>query len=311
MSQTRFIFLVLPEVHLLDLAGPEQAILESIEFGAPFTMVHCTTHTELQSSAGLSLRPICHFSAIECQSGDYLIVPGARMTYITSPEFRKQTALLDWIQKAHLHGAHVASICSGAFVLGWAGLLHGRSCTTHFQQVAYLQQLFPTAKVQRNCLFTEQSGVMTSAGIASGIDLALHIIEQIMGGHFAHRVARELVVYTRRKGEQAQLSELLAHRNHLHDGIHRAQDYLVTHLDQDTSLMVLAQQANMSERNFTRIFRKETGMSVVEYLNFLRRARINELLNKPDLSRRQIARQCGLRSERHLARLIKSTNLTA
>jgi transcriptional regulator GlxA family with amidase domain len=306
MTQTRFVFLLLPGVHLMDLAGPEQAVLEAIDFGADFEILHCGTQPALQTSAGLPLRPSCHFSDVVCGAGDYLVIPGVRVAYLASAEFRREDALFAWLCAAHQRGARLVSVCTGAFVLGWAGLLNGIPCTTHFQQIGHLQRLFPTAKVQENRLFTEHGRILTSAGIASGIDLALHLIEQLKGPHLAHRVAREMVVYTRRTGEHRQQGDLMAYRNHLHEGVHRAQDYVVEHLDGDTSLATLAGLANMSERNFTRIFRRETGMSVVEYLNFLRRARIGALMKNPDLSRRQIAEKCGLRSERHLARLLRA-----
>jgi transcriptional regulator GlxA family with amidase domain len=169
-----------------------------------------------------------------------------------------------------------------------------------------LQRDFPRLKVQENVLFTEKDGIFTSAGVASGIDLTLHILEKEMGAHFAHKVAREIVVYLRRDGSQAQQSVFLSHRNHLHAGIHAVQDWLLENLHHKASLSQLAERANMSTRNFTRIFKKETGTTIGDYLALLRREKIRELLKKPDLSRRQIAEKVGLASERHLSRLAKN-----
>lgn len=169
-----------------------------------------------------------------------------------------------------------------------------------------LQQLYPKAKVVENVLFTEDGNIYASAGIASGIDMALYIVEKIMGSFFAHKVARELVIYTRRSGNQHQHSELLNYRNHIHTGIHKTQDWLHENLHKKVSLKFLAGIANMSDRNFTRVFKKETSLTVNEYITLLRKEKITQLLNNPDMSRAQIAKQCGLKSERQVSRLINN-----
>jgi transcriptional regulator GlxA family with amidase domain len=163
-----------------------------------------------------------------------------------------------------------------------------------------------SAKVQENVLFTEDDGVMTSAGVASGIDLALHIVSTLTDDYFCFKVAREIVVYSRRRGNQAQQSVFLSYRNHIHSGVHAVQDWLQEHLHERALLENLAEIACMSTRNLTRIFKQETGITVHDYITILRQERISELLKNPDISRVQIAQQCGLQSERQISRLITS-----
>lgn len=305
MQKTKFIFLVLPEVHLLDLAGPDQVISESIDFGANFEITYAGTEKNLQSSAGLGIGPLQHFSKIKYKAGDFIVIPGSRIKYIFSDAFKKNATLFKWLATAHQNQVNLVSICVGAFVLAESGVLNGLSCTTHFQLTEKLQTAFPQLHVKENVLFVSEGNIHTSAGIASGIDLMLYLVEKLAGGYFAHKVSRELVVYNRRPGIAEQLTPHFNYRNHIHSGIHKVQDHIAAHIHKKHSLSSLAEIARMSERNFTRIFRNETGLSVNAFIREIRIARIRELLNNPDFSKKQIAEQVGLNSERQLDRLIK------
>lgn len=300
----KFLFVMLPEMHLLDLAGPEQAIVESIDFGADFEIVHCGINEGINTYSGLNISVLKNYREIILNQGDFIFIPGSRVNYFLSDKFKKETEFFDWLNLQYSRKVNVCSICSGSFALAQAGLLDGKEATTHFKRTAQLAELFHLVKVRENILFTEQKGIYTSAGIASGIDLTLHIIEKLKGSYFAYKVARELVVYNRRNGEHAQKSILLEFRNHMHYGIHRAQDMVNESLDKGLAVADLADAANMSERNFTRIFKKETGITVGEYIRKIRVERINQLMKNPDISRLQIARKCGLKSERQLRRII-------
>jgi transcriptional regulator GlxA family with amidase domain len=300
-------FLILPHTHIMDLAGPDQVIFEAIGFGATWRISYCSFTNDIMTSAGLPFGPVQDFREVVLQPGDYLMVPGADVQYMmSSGVLQQQTALLEWIRELHRKKVHICGICTGAYVLAMSGILDGKTCTTHWQKTRELQDLFPRITVLENVLFTEQDGIFTSAGIASGIDMTLHIVEQQMGAYFAHKVARELVVYQRRSGGQSQQSVFLAYRNHIHAGIHAVQDWLQEHLDQPKSIRELADIACMSERNFTRVFKKTTGLTVNAYTNKLRLENIKTLLKNPNLTRAQIAYSCGLDSERHLSRIIKN-----
>lgn len=303
MEKIKIVFLVLPHVHLMDLAGPDQVFLEATGYGAPFEMEYCCTQNNISTSAMLPFGKLKHFLKVKIAAGDYLFIPGAEVQYLQSKAFKTNRSLFKWIKHCSDEGVNLCSICSGAFVLAETGLLNNRNCTTHWKRTAELQQLYPEAKVIENVLFTQEDNIYTSAGIASGIDLALHIVEQLKGTWFAHKVARELVIYNRRSGNHKQKSELLDFRNHIHAGIHKVQDWLQEHLHQKISVVELAEMANMSSRNFTRIFKKETSLTVNEYITLLRKEKISQLVKNPDLTRSQIAQQCGLKSERHVHRI--------
>lgn len=304
---TRIVFLILPNTHLMDLAGPDQVFLEAIGYGADFTLDYCSYAPELTTSAGLPLGKVKHFTDIALEKGDYLMVPGADVHFILhNPSLRAQTALFEWVRSAHARRVNIGSVCTGSFFLAICGILDGKPATTHWKRIHELQVHFPKVKVVENVLFTEQDGIYTSAGVAAGIDMALYIVEQLKGAFFAHKIARELVIYIRRGGSESQHSIFLDYRNHIHAGIHAVQDWLQEHLQEKTNLAALAEIACMSERNFTRVFKKEIGLTVNAYLLLLRKAKIKELRQNRDLSLRQIASACGLESERQVSRIIKS-----
>jgi transcriptional regulator GlxA family with amidase domain len=301
---TTFVFLILPQVHILDLAGPNQAIHEAIDYQADFEMEYCGLEQNAVTASGLPFGRVPHFSKIKMRQDDFLIIPGSGFSYLTSKEFLKNKALFDWIRTVYQQGVNVCSVCMGAFVLAESGLLDGKRCTTHFKKTKELQKRYPKLQVVENILYTDQDGIYTSAGIASGIDLALYIIEKLKGGHFAHLVARELVVFNRRAGSDSQESEFMQFRNHIHTGIHKVQDFIFDNIGQKSTLPELADLAAMSERNFTRIFKKETGITVIEYINVVRKAKAREFLKNPGLSKIEIANKVGLQSDKQLARIL-------
>ncbi len=306
---TKFTFLLLPQIHILDLAGADQAIHEAIDFEADFEVEYCGIGGNIFTTSGLPFGNVQHFTKINLSKGDFLIIPGIDYSYLTSKDFSRNKALFEWIRNQYQIGVNICSICVGAFVLAESGLLDGKPCTTHFRKTKELQQRYPKIKVQENILFTDVDGIYTSAGIAAGIDLFLHIIEKLKGSHFAHFVARELVVYSRRNGADNQESDFLKFRNHIHIGIHKAQDYIYENIQTKTSLYDLAALANMSERNFTRIFKKETGITVNQFITSIRKTKATELLKNPDFSKIEIANKVGLQSEKQLSRILNNPTL--
>lgn len=299
----KIVFLISPKTHFLDLAGPDQVFYEAIEFGAPFKVEYCNYTSASYTSSGLYFNHLLPYDQLELHAGDYIFIPGMDAKLVIENKI-VPPAVFAWLQKAYEAGVNICSVCTGSFLLAHCGLLNGKSCTTHWKHTQTLQHLCPRAKVKENVLFTEQEGIFTSAGVASGIDLALHILEKEVGHYLTHKVARELVVYIRRGGHEAQHSVFLSYRNHLHTGVHHVQDWLNENLHKKCSIDELAEMAHMSTRNFTRIFKKETGITVSDYITVLRQERIKELSKKPDLSRRQIAEQIGLQSDRQLRRVM-------
>jgi transcriptional regulator GlxA family with amidase domain len=306
MSSKKIVFLILPHIHLLDLAGADQVFLEARDYGADIEISYCSFASEIKTSTAFPFGRLQHFSEVQLSAGDYLIVPGAEVDYMLSADFRSQKEVFGWLNALFQQKVVLCSICTGAFVLALAGLLNGKKCTTHWKRTKQLQATFPQLQVIENILYVEDGGILTSAGVTSGIDLALHIVGLLKDEMIAFKVARELVVYMRRQGHHAQQSIFLQHRNHIHGGVHRVQDWIQENIHQKVNLDDLGEIACMSPRNLTRVFRKETGVSINDYVTLVRKERITELLKNPDLTRQQIAQRVGLKSERQVSRIVKA-----
>jgi len=291
------IFLLLPEVEILDLAGPLQAFHEANRARRRYDVRLCSTRDRICSDQGLWLSDLEPLPVVD--DDDLIIVPG--MPYRATE--RLDRAAVRWLKTSHDAGAHLASICTGAFVLGEAGLLDGRRCTTHWSRTTELQQRFPRATVLTDRLFVTDGEITTSAGIASGIDMALALIERAHGPLAAAEVAREMVVYIRRDGSDAQQSVYLDYRAHLHPGIHRVQDALIHQPAKQHSLTELASIAAMSPRHLTRLFRQTTGISVHDYATRIRLELARTLLHDPTLTMEAIAAKCGFESARQFRRV--------
>ncbi|HWW08525.1 GlxA family transcriptional regulator [Collimonas sp.] len=213
-----------------------------------------------------------------------------------------QTAVR-WL-RTHWNDSHrLLCICTGALLAGYAGLLDGRQCTTHHSHCDDLRRIAPRAHVLENRIFVEDRNVYTSAGVTTGIDLALHVVAQITGHARSASIARSLVVYMRRAGSDPQLSPWLACRNHLHPAVHRVQDAIIGNPANDWNLQQLADIACTSERHLTRLFREHTGSSLVDYIQRIRVALARELLTQSKLDMEHVAQQAGFNSTRQLRRV--------
>jgi transcriptional regulator GlxA family with amidase domain len=293
----RVILLLLPRVEVLDFAGPLQVFHEANRHGARFEVQICAPEPELVTDQGLWLSRLAPLP--EPESGDLVLVPGGPMaTRMETPR-----RVLDWLRRAARAGARMGSVCTGAFALGAAGLLDGRSCTTHWSRTADLRRRFPKAKVLEDRLYVMDGALLTSAGIASGIDLALALVEAECGPRVTARTAREMVVYLRRDGAHRQESVYLDHRSHLHPGVHRVQDWLTAHPERAAALPDLAELAAMSVRSLTRQFREATGLTVKAFATKVRLERAGDLLKNPELTLEAVASRCGFQDARQLRRL--------
>ncbi|MDT0441731.1 GlxA family transcriptional regulator [Streptomyces johnsoniae] len=189
-------------------------------------------------------------------------------------------------------GARIASICTGAFVLAAAGLLDGRRATTHWAACDRFRALFPRVRLDPDILYAEDGHVLTSAGVASGIDLCLHMVRTDFGAAVANAVARRTVVPPHRDGGQAQFVERPVPAPRVHS-TGRARAYALAHLDRPLPLAELAAQEAMSVRTFTRRFREETGVSPQRWLTGQRIERARQLLEDSDLPVDRIAHASG------------------
>jgi len=294
----RALVLLLPYVHALDFAGPVQAIHEANGFGAKYELRYVGTAREIRSAQGF------RFGAVEplprVTGSDWVLVPGtesARLEELKAPS--------EWLQEAGRNAARVTSICSGAFALAKAGLLDGRLCTTHWKLTSRLREWSPTARVLENRLYVRDGIVVTSAGEASGIDMALALIQEDQGPALAAKVAREMVVYARRSGQSDQQSAYLQFRAHTHPGVHRVQDWIVEHPDRKATLGVLADVAALSPRHLTRVFREATGVTLIAFAHRVKLEVARVLVQNRALSLEAIANRCGFDDARQLRRLWK------
>lgn len=297
------VFVVPPAVQLLDLTGPLQVFYEAATYGQPYRLSYCSFQDAVCSAAGLGVGPLQPFAEVVLVPGDIVFLPGVEMEYLRSATFRQEgAAFLAWLREQHECGVRLCAICTGAFLLAQAGLLDGRKCTTHWRRTAELQTRYPRARVQPDTLFVRDGLLDTSAGVTAGIDLALYLLEERHGPLFATKVARELVVYTRRGAAHGQRSVYLDYRNHLHSGVHHVQDWLVHNLAAGATLASLAELAHMSPRTLTRTFRQATGLSIKQYTTALRRELAATLRRNPAFTQEYIAAQCGFRNVRQLQR---------
>ena len=273
----RVVFLLIPRLHLLDLAGPAQVFSTAGQLRPGYRLSYVAEAEEVLSAQGLPLRAEVDLPALT--SDDLIVIPGWR-----APALRSTgpvgPAVLDWVRTHHAGGGTVASVCAGADVLGRAGLLDGRRCTTHHDLQDELARRYPRASVVRNVLYTVDERVATSAGIASGTDLALHLLAVRHGPGLAAQVAREMVVYARRNGDEPQVSALLRYRSHLSDTVHRVQDLIDARFAEPLPLAELTACAGVSERTLTRLFERATGRTPLRYQQLLRVERAEYLIDQ-------------------------------
>lgn len=196
------------------------------------------------------------------------------------------------LRTAHDRGARILSICSGAFVLGAAGLLDGRRCTTHWMHTAELAERFPAAKVVPEVLYVEDGTILTSAGTAAGLDACLHLWRQEFGSAAANTVARRMVVPPQRQGGQAQFIKDPVPEQRA-ETLDPLLTWIVGHLDEPLDVDALARRAAMSPRTFARRFRDETGTTPHAWITARRLHRAEQLLEETDLPVERIAADVG------------------
>lgn len=234
---------------------------------------------------GLSVDAATGPEALE--EADLVVVPACRM-----PSYRPSADLLDGLRRAHSRGARIASLCSGAFVLAEAGLLDGRGATTHWMYAPELRRRHPRVRVEEDALYVDEGDVLTSAGSAAAIDLCTHIVRGDFGAAAAAEVGRRMVVAPHREGGQTQFAPDPAERGSA--GMAPVLSWALRRLAEPLTVPLLAREAGMSTRSFTRHFTAETGLAPLAWLNRRRVARARELLETTDLPVAVVAQRSGL-----------------
>jgi len=301
---SRVFFLVVEELEVLDLAGPLQAFHEAASAGADYEICFVGEAAAVRSAQEItfaSVRPLPD----DVSERDVVVVPGSAK-FRDARWLKRHRPLVSWIRHADDVGATMASVCVGAFLLAAAGVLDGKKCTTHWKYVDQLAQRYPNARVIADRLYVFDGRTATSAGIASGIDLALAMIERRQNARVAAFVAREMVVTARRPGRHEQLSAFFENREHTIHEVHLVQDRLLEDLAVSYTLEDLAEHAAVSVRTLTRQFRAATGTTINGYLTALRLGRAKELLQAGTLTIDAVAESCGFADGRHLRRLWKN-----
>jgi len=218
---------------------------------------------------------------------DTVVVPG-----IEDDGLPPQPATLAALRAADRRGARMISICTGAFVLAAAGILDGRRATTHWRHAADLQHRFPAVEVDPRVLYVDDDRVLTSAGVASGIDLCLHVVARDHGAAAANAIARRMVVAPHRGGGQAQFVErALPERSD--DGLGATRSWMLERLEQPMTVAAMARHAVRSERSFMRHFRAETGSTPLRWLHEQRILHARRLLEETDMPVEDIAATSG------------------
>jgi AraC family transcriptional activator FtrA len=279
----RVVALVVNEVVAFDLAIPAQVFGREPE---RYAWAVCAPEPgAVPSETGFDILVPHGLQALA--DADTVIVPGIGDRAGSLPG-----AALDALRAAAERGARVASICTGAFVLAAAGLLDGRRAATHWRYAQELARRFPRVTVDADVLYVDEGDVLTSAGVAAGIDLCLHIVRRDHGAEFANGVARRMVVAAHRDGGQAQYVErpLPAERE---GGLAPTRAWMEERLADPLTIEAMARHAGYSARSFARRFRAETGTTPLQWLIGRRVAEAQRLLEGTDLGVEEVADRCG------------------
>lgn len=286
----RIAVVAMPGVLTLDMGIP----MHAFDFEA-YDVTVCGEGPVEDFQTHMLMTPPAGLEAID--DADTVIVPG--YLPIAVPPTDK---VIDRLQTAFERGARVASICVGAFALGYAGLLDGRRATTHWQFIDELSTEFPAIDIRRDVLYVADDRVCTSAGVASGIDLCLEMIRTDFGAVTANQRGRVLVAAPHRSGDQRQFIEYFAPRPR-GDLVASTRNWILSRLRDPLTLTDMATQANMSTRNFSRRFTAETGMTPSKWLQAARIDYARELLEASDEGIDRIGRMSGLGTSANFRRL--------
>ena len=227
------------------------------------------------------------------RKADTIVIPGWHPVAGQQATATIDDRLADELRRAHHRGARLVSFCTGAFALAAAGLLDGGRATTHWERAPELADRYPEVDVDPSVLYVEQGTILTSAGSAASIDLALHLVRTDFGAEVANAVARDMVVPPHRDGGQAQYIDTPMPSHADTDPLARTIDWALAHLDEDLSIERLAEHATMSVRTFIRRFRQATGTTPLQWLIRQRVAAAQRLLETTDLPVERIAQECG------------------
>lgn len=288
----------MPGIFLLDIAGPcdvfmgaDRALSENPGTdGAGYEILLASPvgTKRIVTKSGIELECQVLASQID-RPVDTLIVAGFSRLQLQSGH-----PFFQWLSDIYPTVRRIGSVCIGTYALAEAGILDGKKATTHWEFSQEFQLRYPSVKVDTNPFYTRDCNVYTSGGVASGIDLALALVEEDFGRDVALNTARKLVLPLKRPGYQSQFSTLLQIHSLENSIAGKLHPWLINHLTDGLSVENLAEHSNMSVRNFTRVFLKETGLTPAKFVEKLRIEVARKYLEDSDLTMDQIAAKCGL-----------------
>jgi transcriptional regulator GlxA family with amidase domain len=305
------VILGMAPVQLLDLAGPAEVLaqagrMDGIARGSttptPFYRVSChvvPVQGVAQTSAGLDFRPSeTEASLLGIEGLDTLIVIGGEGARESSDDRRLQRLLRHLAPRAK----RLVSVCTGTFSLAAAGLIHGRRVTTHWRFCAELARRHPDLTVDPDPIFIRDGHLWTSAGVTAGMDLVLALVEEDHGHALALTVARELVLFLRRPGDQKQFSTVLAAQSRGGSRLGALMAWLAGNLHQPVSVEAMAERACLSPRQFARVFREETGLTPARFLERMRVDAARQRLESGSGGLADVVQSCGFGTEETMRR---------
>jgi transcriptional regulator GlxA family with amidase domain len=303
VSSRRIVFAVFPDFQILDLTGPHEVFTQAGRLtGGVVLETVAAAPGPVPSSGGLAVSPTL---TIDEAVGpvDTLVAVGGGGIHRACEDGR----FVDWFARTAHRARRTASVCSGAFLLGAAGLLDGRHVVTHWSRCDQLAEQYPRVTVDPDPIFVRDGDVWTSAGITAGMDLALAMTEEDHGPEISRAIARQMVMFVQRPGGQAQFSAQLAAQRPERAPLRDILDWITDHPDCDLGVPALAARAAMSERNFTRVFRAETGHTPAAYVESARIEAARRLLETTSATLESVAHACGFGTVETLHRSFKRT----
>ncbi|UXY31189.1 GlxA family transcriptional regulator [Streptomyces sp. HUAS TT20] len=287
MAQRTVLVVLFDGVQSLDVTGPLEVFAgaESHIPGSYRIRTASLDGAPVRTSSALTLVP--DQSLADASEPHTLLVPGGQGTRHPDPR------LTDWLRRHGPCAERLVSVCTGAILLAEAGLLDGRRATTHWAYCGKLARDHPAVEVDPDPIYVRDGHVATSAGVTSGIDLALALVEEDLGRDLALSIARHLVVFLRRPGNQAQFSAQLAAQTARREPLREVQQWISEHPDGDLSVESLAARARLSPRHFARSFQAETGVTPGRYVDRVRLEHARRLLEDTTDGVEEISRASG------------------
>jgi len=294
-----------PDVQALDLSGPLEMFARATRLlrdegrahpGYSLTVVG-TKAGPLVASSGFRFLPDVTFRALRGEVDTLLVVGGRGMDALLDDR-----AVLDWLRQMAGRVRRLGSVCTGAFLLAEAGLLDGRTATTHWSRAKDLALRYPRVRVEEDRIWARDGNLYTSAGVSAGMDLALALIEEDLGSEVALAVARAMVMYLRRPGDQSQYSAPLRLQAAKTPSVRELVAWAAEHPATDLSVPALAQRVGKSPRHLTRVFRKELGIAPAEAIEQLRLEAARRALQQSAAGLDEVAERCGFGSAEVLRR---------